>query len=268
LEDTAAYWLLEWPRFAQKTRSIVEASFTASAALFLKSPIRELFCGTPGADDAAMSPEATHGGKIIVIALPRKAWGESGRIVQRLFKAVWQRSIERRVLTVDSWPVFLWADEAQGVITPNDTLYQQTCRSKLGATFYLTQNICNLDVPLGSRNRTLSLLGNLQTKVFLANGDSETNRYASDLIGAGPSVRLQYALSSNDPKARPDSFSMTAVAPHLQTVVDARVQPRAFTTLLKGGSANNKLVTGIVFQAGRVWGPTKENFAHVSFRQG
>lgn len=82
-------------------------------------------------------------------------------------------------------PVFLWADESQYFVTSEDMIFQQTARSRRAATVFLTQNISNYYAMLDARNAhttTDSLLGNLQTKIFHAQGDPAINEWAERIF--------------------------------------------------------------------------------------
>ena len=85
-------------------------------------------------------------GKIIIVNVPVKTYGEIGRLAQILYKIIWTRTADRRsglfgtpahglsesaVHSDPSLrsPVFLWADESQYFITQEDMLFQQTARA-------------------------------------------------------------------------------------------------------------------------------------------
>lgn len=182
LRQTVDYWLLDFAGLANRTRSIIVSTFTSKATSLLRSPMRRFF----SSEAPTLTPEDTWRGKILILDLSVKEYGETGRFAQVLFKTVWQRATERRDLAAFPNPVFLWADESQYFVTAEDSLFQQTARSKRAATVYLTQNISNYHAALGGRGghaTTDSLLGNLQTKIFHAQGDPATNEWAERLFG-------------------------------------------------------------------------------------
>lgn len=97
----------------------------------------------------------------------------------------------------------------------------------------------------GSRARVDSLIGNLQTKIFHANSDPETNTYAAEVIGKSWQTRRGNSFNMgrenvNFGKSQNESF-------------DYDCPPQEFTRLLKGGPDNKNIVEGIVFQNGRAW---------------
>jgi hypothetical protein len=81
----------------------------------------------------------------------------------------------------------LWADEAQNFCTSYDMQFQATARSSRACTVYITQNLPSYYASFGSGEKakyeTQAFLGNLQTKIFHANTDVETNQWAADIIG-------------------------------------------------------------------------------------
>ena len=243
LKETLDYWGVEFAGLAEKTRSIIVNSFTAKATSLLRSPFREMFCSE---QPPTFAPELTHRGKIIILDMPVKEFGEAGRFAQLLYKTVWQRATERRdEAASDARPVFLWADEAQYFITEHDMLFQQTARSKLAATVYLTQNLSNYYAALGGdRGRVAadSFLGNLQTKVFHANDDPATNEWAERLFGKHPRRRPTTTVN-------PAGWSPQYGHQALEPVVSAK----SFTTLRKGGPRSGGKVEGIVFHSGASW---------------
>lgn len=259
LDMTCRYWLREFPGLAEKTRSIIVNMFTGMAESFLRSPFRELFC-----NKTTIIPEHTFRGNIIVVDLPVKEYDALGKYAQVLFKYIWQRAVERRNVKKHPRPVFLWADEAQFFVSSTDTKFQSTARSKRACTVYLTQNLPSYLDELGgdgSRQAVLSLLGNLGTKIFHANSDTETNLYAADIIGRS----LQQRMSGNLGMGIGGIPNQSA---GFGEVVDYDLQPQAFTMLRKGGPDNDLSVDGIVYQGGRVWNSTGKTYLPVVFKQG
>lgn len=240
LKQTVAYWLGDFPGLNERTRSIIISSFTSKASGLLRSPLRELFCGELSLE---VHPERSHEGKIIVVNLPVNTYGEVGRFAQILYKTVWQRSTERRRLEGDWRPVFLWADESQYFVTSEDALFQQTARSKFAATVYLTQNIPNYHAALGSSGEaaTESLLGNLQTKIFHANGDPATNDWSQRVIGQDWTPVPTHGQSGDAA-----SFSTSRQMAH-------QIVTPTFTMLRKGSNHDGGRIQSVVFQGGRSW---------------
>lgn len=73
------YWMDEFPRIPEKTRSTIELTFTSIASLFLRPPLVDLMCR-----DTKITPEITQEGKIIVLDLSVQEWNEIGRYAQVL----------------------------------------------------------------------------------------------------------------------------------------------------------------------------------------
>ncbi len=251
-EESANYWLKEYAGLSDKTRSIITTSFMSKITGLLRSPFRRMFCGKTSEDGEKrldIRPERTFEGRILLLDLPIKRYGESGRLAQVLYKTLWQRAVERRADMSGSSalpsPVFLWADESQYFVTSQDMTFQQTARSSRAATVYLTQNLPNYYAMMGEGNEssavTDSLLGNLQTKIFHANGDPVTNEWGQRLFG-------EYLGSMKSTTESDEGTSETR-----QEAFVPLVPARVFTKLTKGGEVNSGKVEGIVFQGGRVW---------------
>lgn len=266
-ELCADYCLLEFPELSEKTRSIVVSTFTSMIDVFQRSVLRELFCTTTN-----ITPEAVEEGAIILVDLPVKEYAEVGQLAQVLMKYVFMRSIERRRQDVEMRPVFLWADESQLFTTSYDFMFQTTARSSRVATVYLTQNLSNYYATLGAREEGKaavdSLLGNLNTKIFHANGDAVTNEWAATMIGRS----RQFLVNANTSRSS-DVVSTLFGQQDSQTsggvteAIDFEVQPQRFTTLRKGGRTYGGLVDAIVFQGGRRFQATGRTWLPVTFQQ-
>lgn len=268
------YWLREFPSLATETRSVVVSTFTSMADCFLRGMMRKLFC-----TDTTFRPEDCFDGKIIVMNLPVKEFNELGQFAQVLFKYVWQRAVERRIAPqIDRKlaeetvrPVFLWADESQFFANSYDAHFQSTARSSRAATIYLTQNLPSYFSAFGganSRSEVEAFVGNLQTKIFHANGDPTTNNWAADSIGR--TRQMNYYGGRSEGGTQGGGGNQSAGG---SQVVEYLIQPQEFTMLRTGGAECHMQVDGIVFQGGRVWvAPTKsgtqtQNFIRHVFPQ-
>lgn len=246
-KSTTSFWTKEYPRLAPKTRSGIISMFTSMADNFLRRPFRMLFSEeSPTGHNA--SPELTHEGAIIILDLPVKEFGEAGRAAQVIYKYMWQQAAERRNIKENPLPVFLWVDEAQNFATEYDMQFQATARSSRACTVYLTQNLPNYYAEMGgahSKSRVDSLVGNLQTKIWHANSDPETNKHASETIG-----RSWHEKESNSVNA---GFENASAGQSVQLSFEYDVIPQRFTMLRKGSPINDFWVDAIVFQNGRRW---------------
>jgi len=190
---------------------------------------------------------------VIVVDLPVKEYAEIGRFAQLVFKYLWQGAAERRDTVANPRPVFLWADEAQHFVSPHDAMFQSTARSSRACTVYLTQNLPNLQAEMGgddARARVDALLGNFQTKIFHANGDSVTNTWAADTIARSWQSKSSFGMNSGSAKDSSHSYNVSEALEH-------DVTPQEFTRLAKGGPDHRFKVEGIAFQGGRVWSTGK-----------
>lgn len=247
-QSTALYWMQEFCELAPKTRSGVLSMFTSMADSLLRRPFRMLFSEVPEDKRQILYPEYSHKGAIIVINLPVKEFGNAGKAAQMIYKYVWQQAAERRNIAENDRPVFLWIDEAQNFVSEYDMQFQATARSSRACTVYITQNLPNYYAEMGgehSRHRVDSLVGNLQTKIWHANSDPETNNNAADIIGKD---WLTYTTKSDSVTAT----SFTA-GESQNRVYEYVLLPRDFTKLKKGGLPNNFIVEGYIFQNGRLW---------------
>jgi type IV secretory pathway TraG/TraD family ATPase VirD4 len=252
------YWLKEFPALSGRTRSIIVTNLTSMLDIFLRGTLRELFCTTTN-----LVPELTHAGAVLVVSLPLKEFNEIGQTAQALMKFIWQRAAERRSLEQRNRVTFLWADEAQFFVDSNDAQFQSTARSSRMATVYLSQNIGAYYREIGEAD-THSLMGNLGTKLFHANGDPMTNNWAADLFSKSWQYRGSAGTSLNDGVVGNQTVSRNYGS---TDSLDYEVLPQEFTCLRKGGPENERRVEAVAFQGGRIWHATNKNHCKVDFLQ-
>jgi type IV secretory pathway TraG/TraD family ATPase VirD4 len=253
----ADFFTLEFATLSERTRSVIVSTFTSMIDVINRGILRELFCG-----ETNITPEDIERGTILVIDLPVKEYGEVGQFAQVLWKVSFQRAIERRNLALNQRPVFLFADEAQYVITAGDMQFQTTCRSSRVATVYLTQNISNVYAALGGgdhgKAQADSLFANLTTKIFHANGDPVTNEWAASLIGRSRQYRMNWSSGQQGGMGDDGQTSMG-----MTEQIDFEVQPQRFTTL-----RTYRPVEGIMFQGGRRFHMSGKTWLPLQFDQG
>ncbi len=191
-----AYFGKTLSRLDAKTRSNIIITLTAEISRFTRGPLHSLFCTRTN-----VIPEATHEGAIWIVDLPIKRFERTGAIAQKLVKYLWQKATERRTVSANTRPVFLFADEAQLFISPYDLEFLSTARSSRAAVVYITQNLPSLNARIGGRNphdQVDAIAGNFQTKTFHANSDPRTNQWAADIIGKAIQQRRSGNWSQGD----------------------------------------------------------------------
>ncbi|WP_276366261.1 TraM recognition domain-containing protein [Chryseolinea sp. H1M3-3] len=242
---------------SEKTRSIVEFSFSGFLFRLLRDPVYKLFCSNP----SNIRPEDCLNGKIILLDLPVKLYDKVGRDAQIMFKYIWQRAMERRDPNNGTRPVFLWADEAQNFLHEHDADYQATARSSRICTVYITQNLPNYYGNMGGQKgefKVKSFLGTLNTKIFHANSDIETNNYASSLFGdhlmekisKGSSIGLGNISKSSNTSAE----------------YERAIRPERFISLKTGSPRNQNVVEGFIQRQGEPFA-NGSNFIKMQFSQ-
>ncbi len=272
LEVVADYFLVEFPELSEKTRSVIVSTFTSMTDVLMRGLLRELFC-----TDTNVTPEAAAEGKVVVIDLPVKTFGELGSYSQLIWKFCFQRASERRDVAANPRPVFLWVDEAQSFLMSSDAAFQSTCRSARVATTYLTQNVSNVYSALGGQEKgraeAASLFANLNTKVLHANGDPVTNEWAASLIGRSRQTLANGNTSHSRDGAWPFSLGIEGMSDSGSTSAgfsetwEYEVQPAQFTQLKTGGPSNGCQVDAILFQNGRRFSASNRTWMPVTFQQ-
>ncbi|RYG45545.1 MAG: hypothetical protein EOO01_17635 [Chitinophagaceae bacterium] len=152
--------------------------------------------------------------------------------------------MEKRQISENARPVFLWADEAQNFLHEYDADYQATARSSRICTVYISQNMPNYYASMGgekSAHHVKRFLGTLGTKIFHANADIETNQYASSLIGD------TFFEDSTESTTVSEHFSQTRGR---SLKLERAVRPEQFVSLSTGGPPNNYKVSGYLHRQG------------------
>jgi hypothetical protein len=257
LKQTAGYWLEEFPKLPDKLRSSIISMFTSVADGLLRGRLRTMFAGS-----TSFVPELTESGMIILADLPIKEFHEAGRIGQNILKLTFQRYWESRIQNKAIWPTFLYADECQHFINSQDASFAQTAREAKVAPVFITQNIPNLQIAFGGQDadaKVKSFIGSLATKVFHANSDTATNRYAEEIIGKDWKRRRSGGVSVDGERVQTNNGYSESFEP----IVNAN----DFSALRQGGAKNGFLCDAIVFKSGRTWHATAKNYLKSTFRQ-
>ena len=119
----------------------------------------------------------------------------AGVYVQSALTYLWQTACEQRDVKVNPRPVFWFCDEAHELVCNYTPEFLATARSARVASVLISQNKPNYLAAMGGeagRHRVDAFLGNIGTKIFHANGDPETNRWASDTISEEMQTRTSW----------------------------------------------------------------------------
>ena len=255
-ELAAKYFLREFPDMPNDTRGSILATYAVMADVLLRGHMADLFDG-----ETNFLPDLTFDGAIIVLDLPIKVYGQAGIYVQSAFTYLGQIACEQRDVKANPRPVFWFVDEAHEIVCNYTPEFLATARSARVATVLISQNKPNYLAAMGGeagRHRVDAFLGNMGTKIFHANGDPETNKWASDMISEEMQSRINWhgAMESGQGKGGGSE------AP------GRKVMPSEFTTLKKGGSQNHFITDAIVYQTGANFaGNNGEPWMRVAFVQ-
>lgn len=254
-ELAARYLLRELPDMPSDTRGSVMATYSVMADVLLRGHMADLFNG-----DTNFIPEITFDGAIIVLDLATKVYGQAGIYVQTAFTYLWQLAVEQRSVKENPRPVFWIVDEAHELVNDYTPRFLATARSARAASILCTQNRPGYLAAMGGeagRHRVDALLAAMATKIFHANGDPETNRWASEILSDEVQTRLNFHAGREESGRGGGGES-----------VGRKVLPSAFTTLKKGGEANGFLTEAIVFQTGASFlANNGEPWLRTTFRQ-
>ena len=250
------YFVDEFIRLSEKTRSIIQVSVSAFMFRLLREPFYSLFCRNP----STVTPENCFNSKIVVINLPVKLYHKVGRDIQMAVKLLFVKSWERRNVEDKPSPCFLFIDEAQTFLSASDAEFLTTARSSRIATVFMSQSLSNYYAAMGGQTaeyRVKSLMGNFGTKIYHSNTDELTNAAASTLIGDAffEDQTESVTVAQNFSQTRGRSLKLERV-----------VRPEQFVKLLTGGPKNNLRVEGYMHRQGESFA-NGWNHIKMTFRQ-
>lgn len=264
IDQVEAYFFIEFPSVAERTRSIFEAGLYGILDLFSRGSLFALF-----GRGTNVSPAMCFDGKILVIDLPVATYRAVGLIAQTIFKLAFQRTAECRT-DRQALPLFFLADEFQQLITVDDFHFASISRESKVVNIWLTQSIASLYTVLGGdesgKAACDAILGLANLKIFHSNACPLTNQWAADLIGRR---RLQMHSSSVQHPNHRMLASLEQPASVTSSVSESfeyAVMPHEFAELRKGGKPHMETDT-IVFAGGRHWVASDESYLRVTFKQ-
>lgn len=267
LDLVAAFWLSEYPNQAPQTRSSIALTVSTMTDAFARGQMRDLF-----ASGTTLLPEFLYHGKIIILDMPVKTYGDLGRMGQVIFKLNAFAALERRDVKKFPRPVMVVQDEFQELVTKDDTRFQATARSARVCNLCLTQSLSGLYAKLGGQSEGQAcvdaLLTNLAVKVLHANSDPTTNHWVEQMLGK----RWVYQSSSSISSGQKDPSSpWKPITPQASSTSQkaqiSNVESAMFLSMRGGGAANQYLVDALVHMTGRVWAATGRTDLQVVFKQ-
>ena len=176
-------------------------------------------------------------------------------MAQFCFKYSFQRSmLTRDAASPDTVPTVLWADEAHNFIASFDREYAAEIRSFKSVTCFLEQSIAGYEAALGTHSKTdvEAFLTNLQLRIYHQNSSPETNDYCSSVFGTDwEEVEMITADGG------------VQITRQLVPIV----RPINFSTLKRGGAANNGIVEAYVYNGGNRFSATGKSFLKTQFQQ-
>jgi len=264
LEVAGTYWCSEFPQLGDRTRSSVVSSVTGTIDTLNRGYLRMLL-----GESTNFTPEMLADGKVLIFDMSVMEYGEVGAMCQVVLKYAAQKAIERRDVRKAPRPVFFHLDEFQTLITSADSRFASTCRSARASFILLTQTLPTVYAALGAGDSATqevnSLLANMNLKVFCANSDPETTKYAAELIGK----TRQYTVNASRQRGGMDQscFSPGQTTAGISEIIDFACQPAELSRLKTGGRHNRYRVAAILHRTGTPFHGTGQNWMRTTFLQ-
>ena len=265
------YWLVIYPGLSSRTRTSITLDVFAMFDTFRGRDMPALI-----SSETNLTPESIMAGKIVVLDLPIKELQHAGLMVQSAWKYLFQVALERQKRSNNPAcrPVFLWEDEGQHFFSQHDHHFQNTARSARVCRVVLTQNLHSFYKEFGreGESATMTVFGNLNTKVFHNNSDTTSNRWAADQFGKVINHRISISQAP-EPQAKGffDSLRQSFDPPGRTTVSTAEhwedaVRPEEFNDLRTGGPEYNFMVDAYITWMG-LTAEDGNHFLKISFQQ-
>ena len=262
LKRLEEYWLYRYPDLNPNTRSCITFSFSTMVDALRDEHIHDLLSTYTN-----ITPESIfNDGRLIILELPVAQFEHAGVMTQAAWKYCFLRAALRRAdfgTGAQMRPVFLWEDEFASHLIDFDPEFMRVGREYRVARVMLTQNIQNLYDHFGggadAKTKVDSLLGNVNTRIFHANGDHATNSWASESYGSHEraieeSSATPQVYSGFDPfMSFMYQFKKPVVTRSRRIVREPLVHPHEFLHLRNGGKTNGFLADAFVSQVGRIF---------------
>jgi hypothetical protein len=193
MQNIINFWAERFPAIPDKTRGNIVASVTTVLDRFMHGTLQRVFC-----ERTTIVPERMFHGTIFLVSTPTLTGGTDAATIQKILKLFTQRAILNRNSLAPEHrerPVFIWGDESQQIVTPEDGLFQSVCRDSRACTVYLTQSLPNYYSKMGGnspRDDAHTLVGKFGNLLFHSNSCPDTNEYAARVVGKAVKRRKSY----------------------------------------------------------------------------
>jgi TraM recognition site of TraD and TraG len=258
------FWLGEFPKMADKTRSSILAGVMGILHTSNVGIVREMVSGR-----TTINPDEVLQGRWWLLDMPISEWGDSGAFVAASLKYTIQRAVLRRHAQPDDPVVVIWGDESPTIVNGFDPTYLAQCRSHKGCMVYLAQSLASYYVALKGqtgKHQVDALLTNFGVKIAHALGDPQSADYFANLIGRAKQVNFSGSSGQQQdvwgelfgPSGMTGSFSE-----HMENIVQAR---EFMSGLRTGGAASGYVCDAIIVKSGEPFS-NGSNWLRTSFKQ-
>jgi hypothetical protein len=184
LINVYAYLGSEVPSLGDKTKGCILAEVNNTLSAFLTPWSAPLF----NAEEPNFEPASLYrAGDVLIINAPYLKYGDAGRIVTFVMKAVCQMAGLRRNVEREGLPVVFVNDEAHLLLVPkHDVEVQSVSRSQNMINIMATQSISGLMAQLGGNekeNEVQSLVSNNAVRILHQNNCMVTNEKMAQQFG-------------------------------------------------------------------------------------
>jgi type IV secretory pathway TraG/TraD family ATPase VirD4 len=232
LANARQYWLKTVPEMDGRLRDSVVMTTQVILANLQEPSIRQLCSGFDVTPEDALA-----GGKVVIVNIPTDTHPVAGPILTQMFKNLFRSAALRRSVPASdrtTRPCLLVMDEAQALLTNDDTQLLARARSARVSVLALTQSYDAIVTTLKGHNAQAAsnaLAANFATRVFLA-CDHNSAEWAAKQCGQSYGVNLSAS-------ERDTGFGRHGLSYSLQREDDIR--PADFYDLRTGGHPDGEV---------------------------
>lgn len=259
------YWLGQYPKMADKTRSSISTGVLGVLHVFNMGLTRELVSTTTNVSPDDMLLRR----KWVLVNMPPATYGDLGRFINAGWKYLTQRRVLRRAAKPGDPIHVCWCDEASQFCNSFDPHYITQSRSHMGCLVFLSQSLGSFHATFGGdtgKYKAQVLLSNFKHKVLHALGDSETASWAADLLGK--KLETFIGGSTQPPQDMWDSvMGRGQFSGSFNSHYEYVLQPSVFMNGLRtGGKHNGYVCDAVVIRSGEQFS-NGQNYLQVAFSQ-
>ena len=239
------YWTDQFPAIPDVTRTGIETAFRSMAAMLGGHRNTRNDCRRNRPDSRIHSFRQDRDSR----PSPQRKWGKGRGVNSGQRGSFYSSAPLNAGPTRDERlpePGFLWEDEGHLTFSSHDPDFQPTCRDCRAAHVVLSQNLHNFFQLGHSPDAVKAVFSSMNTHIFHANSDLETNKWASERVGTVMRKKVNVSISSEPKKqsktwfgqAFDDQYRGSKSSASVEEHETRAFKPESFSALKKAGDGS------------------------------